>query len=124
MALDAERLAAEERLRHAHRLESVGQLTGGVAHDFNNLLTVIQGNAELLCEYLAPDPVLRPLADMVYNAAESGANLTRRLLAFARQQPLQPAAVDANRLIVDMSDLLDDSRLTTRRVRSGGQPPT
>src|SRR5690606_29130547 len=102
----SERLAAEEHLRHAQRLESVGQLTGGVAHDFNNLLTVIQGNAELLCEHLALDPVLRPMADMIYNAAENGANLTRHLLAFARRQPLQPRPVAVNELVLGMNDML------------------
>lgn len=102
----SERLAAEERLRHAQRLESVGQLTGGVAHDFNNLLTVIQGNAELLCEHLSLDPVLRPLAEMIYNAAESGANLTRHLLAFARKQPLQPRPVSVNELMLGMNPML------------------
>src|SRR5690606_20581190 len=96
----SERLAAEERLRHAQRLESVGQLTGGVAHDFNNLLTVIQGNAELLREHLTLDPVLRPLADMIFDAAENGANLTRHLLAFARRQPLQPRPVAVNELVL------------------------
>lgn len=102
----SERLAAEERLRHAQRLESVGQLTGGVAHDFNNLLTVIQGNAELLCEHLALDPVLQPLADMIYNAAENGASLTRHLLAFARRQPLQPRPVAVNELMLGMNGML------------------
>ena len=102
----SERLAAEERLRHAQRLESVGQLTGGVAHDFNNLLTVIQGNAELLCEHLTLDPVLRPLADMIFDAAENGANLTRHLLAFARRQPLQPRPVAVNELVLGMNGIL------------------
>ena len=101
-----ERVAMEARLQQAQRLEAVGQLTGGVAHDFNNLLTVIQGNAELLAEQLADNPRLLPLAQMASTAAQRGAELTQRLLAFARKQPLQPQSVDAHQLLVGMDALL------------------
>ncbi len=101
-----ERLALEEQLRQAHRLEAVGQLTGGVAHDFNNLLTVILGNAELLNEALEADGAQRESAEMIVGAAKSAAELTKRLLAFARKQTLNPTAIEANRLIADMSGLL------------------
>jgi PAS domain S-box-containing protein len=101
-----ERVALEEQLRQAQRLDSIGRLTGGVAHDFNNLLTVIVGNAELLAELLAPQPKLAGLADMVVQAAERAATLTRHLLAFARKQPLQPRAVDANELVAKTAPLL------------------
>ena len=101
-----ERRQLEEQLRQAQRLEAVGQLTGGVAHDFNNLLTVIMGNAELLADVHATDPGARNLATMIGNAAERGAELTRRLLAFARKQPLAPKATDINRLLTGMSALL------------------
>ena len=97
----------EERFQQSRRLESVGQLTGGVAHDFNNLLTVILGNAELLSEQLADNPRLKPLATMVAGAAQQGAELTRSLLAFARRQVLEPRAVDVNQLVADMHALLD-----------------
>ncbi|MBU2090484.1 MAG: response regulator, partial [Alphaproteobacteria bacterium] len=93
------------QLTQSERLSAVGQLTGGVAHDFNNLLTVILGNAELLSERLT-DQELRSLADMTASAAERGAQLTRRLLAFARQQALQPRHVDVNKLLAEMEGLL------------------
>ena len=85
-----ERLALEEQLQQSQRLEAVGQLTGGVAHDFNNLLTVILGNSELLEEQLEETPLLRDSARLIRGAAERAAELTRRLLAFARRQPLDP----------------------------------
>ncbi|HWS62325.1 MAG TPA: response regulator [Steroidobacteraceae bacterium] len=101
-----ERLAMEEQLRQSHRLDAVGQLTGGVAHDFNNMLTVILGNAELLQEALERDVVHRELAEMIVGAANSAAELTKRLLAFARKQALNPIAVDSNQLIAGMYPLL------------------
>jgi PAS domain S-box-containing protein len=96
----------EARLRQSQRLEAVGQLTGGIAHDFNNLLTVIMGNAETLAFRLADNPALRGLAELTANAAERGAELTRRLLAFARKQTLEPRAVDVGALLSGMDDLL------------------
>ena len=106
MADITERVALEEQLRQAQRLDSLGRLTGGVAHDFNNLLTVIVGNAELLTEQLSAQPRLAELAGMVVQAADRAAELTRHLLAFARKQPLQPRAVDANELVANMAPLL------------------
>lgn len=96
----------EERLRQSQRLEAVGQLTGGIAHDFNNLLTVIMGNAEELAEQLSENDHLRLLAEMTRTAAERGADLTSRLLAFARRQPLEPKSTDVNRLVARMDGLL------------------
>lgn len=101
-----ERRELDERLRQAQRLEAVGQLTGGVAHDFNNLLTVILGNAELMVEMSDAQPEVRTLAEMTLAAAERGAELTSRLLAFARRQPLQPQVLDLNRLLAGMEGLL------------------
>lgn len=101
-----ERLALEERLRQSQRMESVGQLTGGVAHDFNNLLTVILGNAELLSDELVADARQRMLAEMIASAAQRGAELTQRLLAFARRQALEPKITDINRLVAGMDGLL------------------
>lgn len=96
----------ESRLREAQRMESVGQLTGGMAHDFNNLLTIILGNADLLREALSDQPRLQPLATLVGEAAQKGANLTQRLLAFARRQALTPRATDINQLMSDLHSLL------------------
>ena len=100
------RLELEAQLQQARRLEAIGQLTGGVAHDFNNLLTVILGNADLLAEQLADQPLLLPLAEMTRAAAERGAELTQRLLAFARRQALQPQSVDAHQLLANMDALV------------------
>lgn len=96
----------EAQLERAQRLESVGQLTGGVAHDFNNLLTVILGNAEILAEDLEGHTVLGPLAQMIYTAAEQGAQLTRSLLAFARKQVLEPSLIDVDAVVRDMEPFL------------------
>jgi PAS domain S-box-containing protein len=97
----------DAQLAHAQRLQAVGQLTGGVAHDFNNLLTVVLGNASVLAEDPAIDAERRiRLAEMIVSAAERGAELTKRLLAFSRRQALRPEPVDVNRLIHDMEGLL------------------
>jgi len=94
-------------LAQTQRMQAVGELTGGLAHDFNNLLTVIQGNAELLDQSLRRrDPELAEMASMIDAAACRGAELTQRLLAFARRQPLQPAAMEVNALLEGMQGLL------------------
>ena len=96
-----------ESLARSERLKAVGELTGGIAHDFNNLLTVIMGNGELLQEQLAADKnQLDGLAAMIVTAAQRGADLTQRLLAFARRQALEPRVVDINKLLDDMRGLL------------------
>lgn len=102
----SQRLAMEDQLRRAQRLEAVGQLTGGVAHDFNNLLMVIVGNAELLGEELEDDQRLGPLANMIGRAAQRGSDLVRHMLAFARRQSLDPQVVDVVRRIDDMRPLI------------------
>lgn len=97
----------EERLRHAAKMEAVGQLTGGVAHDFNNLLMVVQGNLELLVDQIEPERgKARQFAAAALGAAKRGASLTSRLLAFARKQPLRPAIVNLNRQIEEMTPLV------------------
>ncbi|CAN5672872.1 hypothetical protein BH23DEI1_BH23DEI1_10710 [soil metagenome] len=103
----SERHALEEQVRRAQRLDSVGQLTGGVAHDFNNLLTVIGGNAEVLVEQLDEAPGQLRLATMISEAAARGAELTRALLAFARQQPLEPHATDVAGLVEGLQTLFE-----------------
>lgn len=101
-----DKIASEERIRHAEKMEAVGQLTGGVAHDFNNILTVITGTIEILAEAVARDPGLAAITKMIDEAAGRGAELTQHLLAFARKQPLQPREIDINSLIVDTAKLL------------------
>lgn len=102
----SEQRELESRLRQAQKLEAVGQITGGVAHDFNNLLTVILGNAELLADGLEDQAPLRQLAERTIEAAERGAELTNRLLSFARKQPLQPRVLDVAGLVQGMESLL------------------
>lgn len=102
-----EKQLANQKLNQAQRMESVGQLTGGMAHDFNNLLTVIRGNGDLLSEELSFNPRLRPLAETICNAAQKGADLTQRLLAFARRQMLDPEPTDVDGLIRNMIKLLE-----------------
>jgi PAS domain S-box-containing protein len=94
---------AEERLRQAQKMEAVGQLTGGVAHDFNNLLAVISGNAELLGEQVG---MANALVTAILHAAERGAELTGRLLAFSRQQPLRRRPFDLAELVTGLNGLL------------------
>lgn len=99
-------VALEEQLARSQKMEAIGQLTGGVAHDFNNLLGVISGNLELLDEQLQDRRELSELAQIAIRATDRGAALTRSLLAFSRQQPLDPRPVDANLLVRDMTALL------------------
>lgn len=101
-----DRIAAEERIRHAEKMEAIGQLTGGVAHDFNNILTVITGTIEILAEAVAKEPQLAAITKMIDEAAARGADLTQHLLAFARKQPLQPRETDVNTLVIDTAKLL------------------
>ncbi len=104
----AEALAlAEAQLRQAQKMEAVGQLTGGIAHDFNNMLAVVIGSLGLLKRRLARgDANIASLADNALDGATRAASLTHRLLAFSRQQPLKPEAIQANRLISDMLELM------------------
>jgi len=106
-AAERERELLQRQLRESQRLEVVGQMTGGIAHDFNNLLTVILGNAEVFERHLPKDTPLHELAEITRMAAERGAELTSRLLAFARRQPLDPKSVDVNNLISGMNKLLN-----------------
>jgi PAS domain S-box-containing protein len=98
---------AEAALRQTQKLDALGRLTGGVAHDFNNLLMAILGNLDLLRRRLPTgDPLVSRLLDSAAQGAARGASLTRRLLAFARQQDLKPDAVDVPALIEDVGEML------------------
>jgi PAS domain S-box-containing protein len=124
-----ERQRMEEQLRQAQKMEAVGQLTGGVAHDFNNLLTIILGNLDRLSDRLEAlsggdvDAEAKRLAGAACRAAERGALLTRRLLAFSRRQPLEPTPVDPNKLVAGMSELLRRTLgegVATETILAGG----
>jgi len=105
------RSTAEEALRQSQKLDAIGHLTGGVAHDFNNLLTIIIGNLETAQHQLETwtDGAQLKLARRLDNAmrgAQRAATLTKRLLAFSRQQPLNPSVLDVNRALNGLSDFL------------------
>lgn len=103
----ARREVAEESLRQSQKLNAIGQLTAGIAHDFNNLLTGIGGALEMIARRIRPasDEVER-FIELARSGVTRAATLTQRLLAFSRQQPLQIEAIDANRLVAGMSELL------------------
>ncbi|MBV8169735.1 MAG: response regulator [Alphaproteobacteria bacterium] len=97
---------SQEQLRHAQKLEAMGQLTGGVAHDFNNLLTIIVGNLDLVSRH-AEDPArVRRLTAAAQRAATRGSKLTQQLLVFARRQLLRPETLNPNRLLLDFEGLM------------------
>ena len=101
--------ATRARFVQAQKMEAIGQLTGGVAHDFNNLLAVVLGNLSLARKRLPPDPKLRQLIENSIQAAERGATLTKRMLAFARRQALTTGPIDVPELVRGMAELLQRS---------------
>ena len=119
-ATERENELLQRQLRQSQRLEAIGQMTGGIAHDFNNLLTVILGNAEAFERHLPKDTPLHELAEITRLAAERGAELTSRLLAFARRQPLDPKSVDVNTLIGGMRKLLKRALSDNIRIETIG----
>src|SRR5665213_137509 len=96
-----------EALLQSHKMEAIGQLTGGVAHDFNNLLMAVLGSLELMRKRLPDDPKLHSLLENAVKGAERGATLTKRMLAFARRQELKQEAVDIPDLVRGMTELLE-----------------
>jgi PAS domain S-box-containing protein len=114
-----ERKSMEEQLRQAQKMEAVGQLTGGVAHDFNNLLAVIMGNTELLETRFGRED--KPY-QAILRAATRGAELTQRLLAYSRQQPLRPQALVLATLVEGMSEMLARTLGETIEVETSADP--
>jgi PAS domain S-box-containing protein len=104
-----ERTALEESLRQSQKMEAVGQLTGGIAHDFNNLLAVVIGNLEMVADHLQADTPAFDFVRNAFTAAERGASLTHNLLAFSRQQVLQPEETDLAKLIGETKALISIS---------------
>ncbi|MGE0745770.1 MAG: PAS domain S-box protein, partial [Rhodospirillales bacterium] len=124
MVRDAtERRSAEERLRRSQKLEAIGGLTGGLAHDFNNFLVVILGHADLLAERLGDsDPKAKQYIESISRAGERAADLTRRLLAVARQQPLNPEQVDLGAFIAEIEPLLRRTLGEHIEIRTAAAP--
>lgn len=115
----AQRTRVEEALRQSQKMEAVGQLTGGIAHDFNNMLATVIGPLDLLAMRMGDsDPRAKRYIDMAIDGATRAAQLTQRLLAFSRQQPLQPVPLDVNRLVAGMSDLLVHSLGSSIRLET------
>ncbi|HET7498904.1 MAG TPA: ATP-binding protein [Candidatus Eisenbacteria bacterium] len=101
-----ERVGLEEQLRHAQKLEAVGQLAGGIAHDFNNILTVVIGYADLLLTRMRHDDQNRRAVEEIHKGGDRAASLTRQLLAFSRRSPAQPRLLDLGASIRDLMPML------------------
>ena len=122
----SQRCELESQLRHAQKMEAVGQLAGGVAHDFNNLLTVIGVHGELLLESTGPESPQYEDLEAIQRAAGRASSLTRQLLAFSRKQLLQPRVIDLNAVLDGLEPMLrrlisEDIRLVTKTSPSLGR---
>src|SRR5437588_7372392 len=104
-----ERKKIEQQLRLAQRMEAIGQLAGGIAHDFNNLLAVIMGSADILIDALPRGDALGRKVEMIRSAGSSAADLVRQLLAFSRQQMVQP-------LVLDLRKIIEGNQAMLRRI--------
>jgi len=122
MVLDrTDRKTLEAELIHSQKMKAVGHLTGGIAHDFNNLLAVILGNLELL-QTDELEERTHQRVERAYKAAERGAQLTQRLLAFSRKQALRPRAIDLAELVTNLRELMEHSLPATLRLEIETQP--
>ncbi len=116
-----ERKRAEEALHHVQKLDALGKLTGGIAHDFNNLLTIILGYIQLMGRELEDGKLLN-FATHVEAAAQRGAALTKRLLAFGRRQALEPKIIDLNELVLGLTDMLARTIGTDIEIKTATLP--
>ena len=114
-----ERKQAEERLVQSQKMEAVGQLTGGIAHEFNNLLQVIAGNIDLLVDDIPPDTGNGDSVQAIVRNVRRGADLTGRLLAFSRQQPLAPGTLSVRDVLSGLRELLGQTLGETIEIRLG-----
>ncbi|MBU1413786.1 response regulator [Myxococcota bacterium] len=112
---EAERERLESQLLQAQKMESVGQLAGGVAHDFNNMLSIILGNAENACDQMSPEHPAYPALQEILLTAKRSAELTRQLLAFARKQEINPRVLELNETIKGLLSMI--SRLIGEQIR-------
>ncbi len=118
-----EQRRTQAALAQAQKMEAIGQLTGGLAHDFNNMLTVVIGNLVALKENHPDDTLTENFVEPAMHAANRGAELIRRLLGFARRQPLEPEPVEVNELILGMSKLIRRSLPSTIAVSTASREP-
>ena len=102
----SERRGLEQQLAQAQKMDAIGKLTGGIAHDFNNMLTVVIGSLERIRNVVEGDPVVRRRVELALEGASRCSDLTRRLLTFARRQPLQPRLIDLNQMVVRVADMV------------------
>ncbi|MGA6108875.1 PAS domain-containing protein [Pseudomonas solani] len=112
------RVKAEQALQQVQKMEAIGSLTGGIAHDFNNLLMAVLGSLELLRRRMPQEAPLLRLVDNARTAAERGASLTTRMLAFARRQDLRRELIDLRHLVEDMTELLQSALGSTIAVET------
>jgi PAS domain S-box-containing protein len=104
--MEAQTATVQEQLRQAQKMEAIGRLAGGIAHDFNNLLTVMMGRSQMACRRLAPGDPVRQDVEAIEKTGQRAAALTRQLLAFSRQQVLQPRVLDLNAVVSGVEALL------------------
>jgi len=110
----SEEKKTEEQLRRSQKMDALGKLTGGIAHDYNNMLGIVLGYSELLHMALSDQPKLQTYADQISQAGERGTALTKKLLAFSKQQPMEAVALDVSTVLADQRNLLE--KIVTARI--------